>query len=121
MVIKLGSVIYNKLLLQAEEAKDQNLDKLASGIFSALEDEREESDENTTYCYKNLNNDVYCGMWKLASNIIKYYDLESVDAQKIDGVIESLANKFISELELTLDVDNIVGGPFEEKVPGEIK
>ena len=117
--IKLGTTIYNKLLLQAEEAKNQNMDKLSDGILSAIA--QEPSDEQTSYCYSDLNNDIYCGLWKLSSNIIKYHNLESVDAQKIDGIIEVLANKFINELELTLDINDNIVGPFELPVPGEEK
>lgn len=117
--IKLGSVVYNKLLLQAKEAKNQNLNKLSNGILSVLN--QDFSDENITYCYSDLNNDVYCGLWKLASNFIKYYNLESVDAKKVDEIIEVISSKFINEMELTLNVDNIIIGPFESVVPGENK
>jgi hypothetical protein len=119
MTIKLGTVIYNKLLLQAEEAKNQNLDRLSSGIYSALENG--ESNEIISYNYSDLNNDIYCGLWKLASNIIKYHNLESVDAEIINNTIEALASKFINEMELTLNTDDKIAGPFEETLPGEVK
>lgn len=115
--MKINSVIFNKLLLQAEEAKDQKLYKLASGLYSALED-KEPTDNPEIYSYNELNKDIYEGFWKLAFNFIKYYDLNSLDAQKIDETIKILADNFINELELTVGTDCVIG-PNELKVPGE--
>lgn|SRR5574339_257878 len=116
---KLNSVVYHKLLLQAEEAKEQKLTKLASGIMNALGPYPE--DETVEYAYGQLNEDVHQEMWKLATHVIQYYGIESVDAQKLDEVLESLANKFVNELESSLGVESVVKGPFEPKVPGESK
>lgn len=113
---KVNSVIYYKLLLQAEEAKDRNLTKLANGIVKAIGSMPEE--EKVNYSYSELQDDLYDGLWKLAANIIKYYDLNSVDAEKLDKTLESLANKVINEVEKTLDIDLVIG-PYEVKVPGQ--
>lgn len=114
---KLNSVVYNKLLLQAEEAKEQNMKKLASGILGSLSAQPE--DENVSYSVSNMNDDVYTGLWKLATCVMKYYDVESVNAEKVNEVIESLAGKFISEMEDSIRVDSGDVGPLEPKLPGQ--
>ena len=116
---KLNSVVYEKLILQAEEAKHLNMPKLANGIFGALTASPET--ENVTYSWGELHSDVYQDLWKVATNVIKYYNLESVNAEKVDESIEILANKFISELEFSLGVKKGTIGPLEPKIPGESK
>jgi exoribonuclease R len=116
---KLNSIVYEKLILQAEEAKEQNMTKLSSAILGSLTASPET--ENVTYSSGELNIDVYQDLWKTATNVIKYYNLESVDAEKVNETIEILANKFITELESTLGVPEGSIGPLEEKLPGESK
>lgn len=114
---KLNSIVYNKLLLQAEEAKDQNMVKLASGLLGALGPLPEE--DNNSYDFGELQEDVYQGMWKLAACVIKYHDLNSADAEKVHEVLESLSSKLIEEVEQSLGVDTTKLGPLESKVPGQ--
>ena len=116
---KLDSVIYNKLLIQAHEAKDQGRVKLADAIFEAIGSEsRVESEQ---YAYSDLQNDIHQDLWKVATRIINYYGLNSADATKIDEAIIHWASRTIDELENTLDVSDIIQGPLEPKVPGETK
>jgi hypothetical protein len=116
---KLNSVIYNKLLLQAEEAEYQGMTKLASNISNAIGDSFE--DEVSTYSYRELTDDVQKELWKVACKIIKYYGIESVDAEKTNELITVLADKLTDELEVSFGVDNVVRGPLETNVPGENK
>lgn len=115
----MNTVIYNKLLLQAEEAKEQGMKKLAEGILSALTATPE--DEVIKYSFSELDKDVYKGLWALAANVIKYYDLESVNSEKLNETIEILSSKFIEELQVSLGVENTVAGPLEPNLPGEYK
>ena len=114
---KLNSVVYKKLILQAEEAKNQYMVKLASGLLNALGPVPE--DDKTNYNFNELQEDVYQGLWKLAACVIKYHDLQSADAEKIHEVLEALASKLITEVEQSVNVDNTKIGPLETKVPGE--
>lgn len=97
------TVIYNKLLLQAEEAKEQGLHKLASGILKAIESFPEDID--VSYEKDELAKDVYESLWQLVNNIIEHHDVESVDAQKLDSVIEDFASEFIQQVESVLCVN----------------
>ena len=115
---KLNIVIYNKLLLQAQEAKEQGMIKLASGVFGAIGSVPE--DEICTYNFGELKEDIYCGLWKLAGNVIKYHDLDSANAEKVGEVLESLAEKLIDEVEQALGVENEAIGTLEEKLIGQI-
>jgi hypothetical protein len=116
---KLDAVIYNKLLLQAEEANDQGMVKLANSIAEAIGSESRECDEQ--YSYSSLQDDIHTDIWKIATKLIAYYNPDSVDALKINEAITILAEKMTDELELTLGVDKIVRGPFEPSLPGESK
>lgn len=116
---KLNSVVYHKLLIQANEAKTQQLTKLSSGIVGALGPVVE--DERVQYDYQQLQNEVYEGMWRLATHVIKYHDVKSADAGKIHDRLEVLADKFIEELEQSLGVEDVVAGPLEPLLFGESK
>lgn len=114
---KLNPTIYNKLLLQAEEAKSQGLTKLADGILNAIGSYPEE--ETIEYSYTQLQDQIHRDLWKLATHFITYYGIESADAEKLDETISICASKLTNELESTLGVDSVVKGPFEPKILGE--
>ena len=116
---KLNSTVYHKLLLQAEEAKEQKLHKLASGIMGALGSYPEE--EQATYASSEMEDDVHRGLWSLATCVLKYHDILSVDSEKLNEVIESLASKFITEVEDSLGIEGSRIGPLEPPIPGESK
>lgn len=116
---KLNEVIYHKLLIQAQEAKTQELTKLASAVMDALGPLTE--DEDVKYGYQQMHEEIYEGMWKLATHVIKYYDVESADAGQIHDRLEALADRFIEELEQSLGVEEIGDGPLEPNIPSESK
>ena len=116
---KLNSVVYHKLLLQAEEAKQQGMHKLAAGIMSAIDESP--ATEVVEYSQAQLNEDIHCGLWKLAKNIMVFYDSQSVDAEKLDETIVLWASKFVDDMEHSLGTESIIRGPLEPIVPGETK
>ena len=115
---RLNSTVYHKLLLQAEEAKDQDMVKLASGILGAVGPTPEE--ELVQYSVAQVEDDVHRGLWSLATCILKHHDVSSVNAEKLNEVIETLASKFINEIEISLGVEGTIG-PLEPSVLGESK
>lgn len=106
------TIIYNKLLLQAEEAKEQGFNKLASGILRAIGSEPEDVDVD--YEYEELHKDVYESLWQLVNNIIEYHDLESVNAEKLDAVIDNFASDFIEQIESVIGTKSEESEEYEE-------
>lgn len=111
---KINTVLYNKLLLQAEEAKEQGLVKLAKAITDSID----YTENKKEYSYKQLKEDVHNDIWKLATNILSYYDIESIDSVKLDNILTSYAQRIINEVEDSLGLENVIG-PNEPKLPGE--
>lgn len=109
----LKTSVYNRLLAQAEEAKERGMHKLASAILSSVGPLPE--DEKVEYSYAQLEEDVYNGMWKLANHVIKYHNVDMVDAEKVHEILESLASRMMDELEEEIAEPS----PLEPKVPGE--
>jgi thermostable 8-oxoguanine DNA glycosylase len=118
-VTKLNSVVYRKLVAQAEEAKAQGLTKLASNIMEAIGDEPAE--ELKEYSYTQMENDIHGHLWKVASHVMKYYNVSFADVQKLDKGILLWASELIDEVEHSLGVGGSVKGPLEPKLPGENK
>lgn len=116
---KLNSTIYNKLLIQAHEAQNQGRIKLASAIFEAIGSEPRS--ELKKYSYSELKINIHQDLWKIATRLINYYDLNSIDALKIDETIIHLASQTLNELEGLLEVDDVLVGPLEPNIPGETK
>lgn len=114
---KLNEVVYKKLYAQAEEAKEQGKVKLASDIFEAIGPFA--NDEVSEYTYSQLREDVQRDLWKVATRLLHYYDVDSVDAEKVNAEIVHWASKLVDGLETTLQVDDVLSGPFEPKVPGQ--
>lgn len=104
-------------MLQAEQAEYQNMHALSSHIREAVGSEYD--DDLEVYSQVELEADVHRGLWKLATCILKYYNVESVDADKLDCTIESIASQFVEQIESVLDIDlNNTNDPL---LPGEIK
>lgn len=116
---KLNEVIYKKLFLQAEEAKEQGMVKLANSIFEAIGSHP--NDELVQYSAGELRDDINKDLWKVAARLIHYYDVESADVEKINTAITALASKLTNDLEIALNVENVVVGPLEPKLFGENK
>jgi len=114
---KLGTVLYNKLMLQAQEAEYQDKGILSLHIKEAIGDESDDSLD--TYAQDELSDDVHQGLWKLATCVLRYYNVDSVDAEKINSVIESMASQFVEEVESVLDTQLV--NTNEPLLPGEIK
>jgi len=116
-VTKLNSTIYNKLFAQAEEAKEQGLVKLADHIMDAIEKQPEV--EVPEYSYSELEANANSDLWKIAANVMKYYDIQSADVEKVQVVLLHTFSKLASELEVVLDVEGVVIGPLEPKTFGQ--
>lgn len=128
MKFKLNDVIYNKLYLQAQEARDQGLTRIASGITKALSSNGLSKSgandivgdiEMSGSQYNMLKGEVYNELWNLSSMIMSYYDLESVDAKVLDVELKDFVEKFVKMVEDTVGVDSGDVGDCEELIPGE--
>jgi hypothetical protein len=115
---KLTAVMYNKLLLQAEEAKEQGMSKLANSILEAIGPYPAEEVEE--YTFAELENDFHKGLWKLASQLMVYYGVQSADAEKVDAIVTAHADKMIDDLEDEFKLFGSVGVS-EPSLPGEEK
>ena len=113
---KLSANVYNRLVLQAQEAKNQNLDKLSNGILQCVGPFPEENNEE--FSQDQLKEAIYNSLWKIATDVINYYDLQTPDALKIDRTLETLSDKVLDEIKKTLEVKKAFG-PKEPKVLGE--
>lgn len=114
---KVNEVLYNKLLAQAEEAKTQGLTSLASGILEAIGPYP--NDEESEYSRKQLEAEIHHDLWKIATRLLHYHNVESLDAEKLDEEIRIQAEKLVGGLEQVIGVDSISLGPWEPKLPGQ--
>lgn len=117
---KLSSTLYNKLVLQAEEAKERGLIELQDNILQSIGDESKE-DVLEQYSFAELKKDINQDIWKLATKLMIFYDLKSVDALAVAQSVETLSAKALNELECSLGVENMVKGASEPDLPGESK
>lgn len=116
---KLNSVIYNKLILQAEQAKEFNMDKLANNILETIGSvSKDSSEELEKYAFTELEDDVSRLLWKIAYRVMDYYNLESADVKKIESCIDDLTEKVVEEFKHSMSVEENFGEK-EPKVIGE--
>lgn len=113
---KLNPIVYQKILLQAQEAKIREMKKLAGAVLNGLGPTAAE--EKITYSSTELKEDIYNGLWKLAFNVVGYHDLESADIEKLNNAIAFATDNFVRDIEQALDVEGKIG-PNEPKLPGQ--
>lgn len=115
---RLNKVAYERLVVQAQEAKELGIDHLAEGVLASIGAIPKEESEKETYSSIELERDVYNGLWKIAVNIMAYHDTVKIDASKVDEVINSLSATVLAQLEKSIDLQGKVGAS-EPKLPGE--
>jgi hypothetical protein len=115
--MKINSIIYKKLMAQAEEAKEQGLITLANNILEAIGSFPDEDREQ--YSYSQLQEDIHRDLWKLSTRLMRYFDVDNVDALKLDRELVIWANNMLDGLEHTLGTSDLIRGPLEPKLPGE--
>jgi hypothetical protein len=119
ITMKINASIYNKLMAIATEAKDQGMTELSSVIFGSIGPHP--SEESEEYSYSQLKRDIHQDMWKMATRLMYYYDVQSVNAEKLDEAIVAWAADLVDDLEVSMGVDTVVKGPTEPILPGENK
>ena len=117
-MIKLNNILYNKMQLQAEEAKEQGLTKLADSVEYAIND-MPITRQKLEYSFEEMNQKIHKDLWKIATTLISYYNLDSVDIDKIDKTLVSWSEKLVDDLEKTLQITDNIKSPLEYKLPGE--
>lgn len=116
-MIKLHNKIYKKLQLQADEAKEQGMVKLAEAVDNAIG--KESTANKIEYSSNELNDDIHKDLWKVATKLMIFHDIDSVNIETIDKTLISWASRMIDDLEKTLQISNTVKGAVEPKLPGE--
>lgn len=115
MRLKVGT--YNKLKLQANEAREQGMEKLAEAVDTAIGTSPQF--EVSEYSSLDLDKDVHKDLWRIAAKVLAFHDLDSANIEQIDQSLSVWAEKIISDLEKTLQVTDSIRGPLEPKLPGE--
>lgn len=117
---KLSSETYKRLVAQAEEAKELQLDELAERVLASVgaTPREEEGMEPFTFSYAELRESVHQSLWKVAVEVIAYHDVGKADIQRIGQTIDELTETVLIAVEESLSASNTVG-PNEPKLFGE--
>ena len=112
----MNETIYYKLQLQADEARYQGMVKLAEVIEETI---GSSPVEVTEYSCDQMNNDIYKDLWSIATKLMVYHNIDNVDIDQVNKSLVSWAERIIDDIEKTLEINNNVKGPLENKLPGE--
>lgn len=108
------------MALQAMEAEDNGMVKLAETVKHVLRDSVF-GDHIEVYSYSELKDDVKKSLWKTAMHVMQYHDIDSLDIQKFDEKMETLAEKYVKDIETAIGKKESDIGPHEPSVPGQSK
>jgi hypothetical protein len=115
---KLSSITYNRLLAQAEEAKELKLEELADGVLNAIGPASRDEEEPFIFSHSDLRDAVHKSLWKIAIEVISYHDHQKSDIQKVGAAIDNLTDNVLNTIHNSLNiVDHI--GPGEPILPGQ--
>lgn len=118
--MKVNKKLFNKLSLQAEAAKNFGMEKLAHSVTEALLSYGSYSpDDIKEYSHDQMQQDIHSDLWKVATRLLNYYNIESLDIEKFDRIIQIASEQFIEEVEKDLSKDNLLNSKSEPKLPGQ--
>jgi len=111
------SLMYNKLAVQASEAANLGLNKVAEALDNCLEVSVRPDGELYSYAQDEIQADVEKNIWQAMIRTADYYG-STFDAANMQKVVEKLAANLMEEVRK--DVGNTSGvGAYEPTVPGE--
>lgn len=109
------SIKVDRLKAQAEEARELGLVKLADCVNEVIP---ELTKEVTEYDFDEVKASVEKLLWKSATQVINYHNVNDTDICKVQRVIDHLVPIVIRELESSIDRKAKLG-PFESKIIGQ--
>ena len=115
---KLNTVIYNKIILQAEQARELGMEKLSEAIFSTIGAVSKDDSEIDDYSLAKLEDDVSKLLWKISYRIMDYYNLESVDVKKVEASVDDLTLLIMDELKYAMNIEKTISKK-EPRVMGQ--
>src|SRR5580658_2582879 len=104
---KLTKHAYNRLMLQAEEAKELGMKNLAGAVFDAIG--AIPCEDTIVYGEEDLQADAYRALWKVAADIVAYHNAKSADIIVIDRIVNNMAHTVVTAIETELGVDGNIG------------
>lgn len=107
------------MALQAEEAKTLGLEKLGAGVSDAISSYGSYEDAREPYSERQMTNDVYQDLWKVATRLFYYYDVDSLDIEKFNKIVEAASESLIEEMTKGLNKTAVLKSDVEPKLPGE--
>ena len=112
--------IQEKIILQMMEAQDLGMTKLAENVKYMITEGHLDA-EPKEYSYVQLKDGIKKSLWKTATLVMVYHNVDSLDVKKFDEEIDMLAEKYVCDIEKALGKKASDIGPFEPKVPGQTK
>ena len=119
MLRTIKSSLYQRLVLQAEEAEQQNLTKTANFLVQSLESQAgnvREDEASYLYSEAEYRADVEKYLWDIIVRTADFHDI-NIDAQSLLVTVESLATQIIPEIRVKLGAPLV--GAYENHLPGE--
>ena len=108
-----------RLGAQAEEARNQGLNKVASHLDSILvNNDVRSADDLYSYSHDELQHDVEEHIWLAVARAMDFYDC-NLDAGELADVVSKYASDIIQETRIAGRVRVDVGA-FEPTVPGQV-
>lgn len=116
-------ILAERLNLQASEADTQGKTSLAEILTNVIvknSTDIRNNDDKYIYDKKDFKKDVYNDMWNVIIRTADFYDITDIDSEKMNEVVNKLANSLIHELVKQSHVD-VTCGAHESSLPGEMK
>ena len=113
--------LFNRLTAQAVEADHLGLDKSADGLTDQLgkyASAVRKNDEFYSYNEDDFEKDLNHQLWGCVVRIADFYDIQQFDAEKLQEVLDRMAEGLIAEMCEQAGVRHGVGA-YEDDVPGE--
>lgn len=112
--------LFNRLVLQAEEAEIQGLTKVAESLTTQITKNADNlRDDSVLYRYSaaQFGQDIHEKLWDFVIRTADFYNV-SLEAQEMQKIIERYAADMIHEISNKLGINHSIGA-YEEPLPGE--
>lgn len=112
--------LFQRILLQAEEAEFQKMERLASNLTAHLEKVAvRPDDEPYSYSKKEFDSDIMYHLWSAALRTADFHNISRIDAVEVAELLEKHAEEIVNEICIKAGITHGVGA-YEPSLPGEV-
>jgi hypothetical protein len=121
-MLKISKILYKRIVAQAEEAKDLELNNLSEDIYRMLPKQYEiRNDDEKAISKEELEQIIHQKVWEIFFVVSDFFEHKSLDILKTNEDVKEISEEILNIVTNKLKIPEDHPNYFKDKTPGEIE